>query len=385
MSGPRLTLRVRLTLLYTGLSAACGAIVIVISYTLVARIQNADLSVIRMTNAADFVAVCQGVAADARTQDKCRQAIRDSVVLGAQSQREATLGHLVQYSLLTLAAVVLLAALVAWTMAGRVLRPVHAITEAARTASERNLSARVTLGGPRDELRELADTFDTMLTRLEAAFDSHRRFIANAGHELRTPLTVMRTTLDVVLAKSSATVDELRRMAHDVRGAVIHAERLIDALLTLARNDRGLVVREPVDVATVAEDVLDATQPRDRRLHAQLGPATVAGDAMLVERLITNLVDNAIRYNVPNGDVWLSTSTVDGQVRIMVANTGPVVPADAVGTLFEPFQRLDDRTGTDGFGLGLPIVASIAAVHGGAVSAEPRPTGGLTITVVIDP
>ncbi|GAA4468507.1 sensor histidine kinase [Phytohabitans houttuyneae] len=385
MSGPRLTLRVRLTLLYTGLSAACGAIVIVISYALVARIQNSDQSVIRMTNAADFVAVCQGVAADALTQDKCRKAIRDSVVLGAQSQREATLGHLVQYSLLTLAAVILLAALVAWIMAGRVLRPVHAITEAARTASERNLSARVALGGPRDELRELADTFDAMLTRLEAAFDSHRRFIANAGHELRTPLTVMRTTLDVVLAKPSATVDELRRMAHDVRGAVIHAERLINALLTLARNDRGLVVHEPVDVATVAEDVLDATQPRDRRLHAQLGPAMVAGDVMLMERLITNLVDNAVRYNVPDGDVWLSTSTVDGQVRIMVANTGPVVPPDAIGTLFEPFQRLHDRTGTDGFGLGLPIVASIAAVHGGAVLAEPRTTGGLTITVVIDP
>jgi signal transduction histidine kinase len=232
----------------------------------------------------------------------CKEAAREAANAGAQDQREATLAHLLRYSLLTLAVATLLAALAGWIVAGRVLRPVHQITKAARTASEHNLAARVSLSGPRDELRELADTFDTMLARLQAAFESQRRFIANAGHELRTPLTVMRATLDVVLAKPAPTPSELRRMGQDVRAAIDHAERLINALLTLARSDRGLTIHEPIDLATVAEDVVDSTDRGDRRLHASLEPAMTSGDPVLLERLVANLVDNALRYNVPTGD-----------------------------------------------------------------------------------
>jgi len=180
------------------------------------------------------------------------------VLAGARGQREATLHALLQYSLLTLLALTVLSAVAGWIVAGRALRPVQLITAAARAASERNLSARVALTGPRDELRELAGTFDAMLDRLQAAFESQGRFIANAGHELRTPLTVMRTSVDVVLAKPEATVAELRAMGRDVLAAVAQTERLIAALLTLARNERGLTVHEPVDLVTVAEDALDA-------------------------------------------------------------------------------------------------------------------------------
>ena len=273
-----------------------------------------------------------------------------------------------------------------WFVAGRVLRPVHRITAAARDASEHQLSTRVALTGPRDELRELADTFDAMLERLQAAFEGQRRFIANAGHELRTPLTVMRATVDVVLAKPAPTHDELVGMGQDIRAAVGHAEALIEALLTLARTDRGLAGREPLDLATVLEDAVDAAHSRPdasptTRLHTSLMPAPTNGDPILLERLAANLYDNAVRYNVPGGDVWLSTGTVGGRAVLTVGNTGPVIAAESVEGLFEPFRRLRDRTGDGGFGLGLAIVASIAAAHGGEAEAGPLPGGGLSVTV----
>ena len=370
MTPPWWTARVRLTFLYTGLFVVCGAIVVAITYGLVASLQTP----------ANTRGVCPGPE---RLRDRCKSTFIEAAALGARIQREATLTHLLQYSLITLAAATLLAAVAGWIAAGRVLRPVQQITEAARTASEDNLSARISLRGPRDELHELADTFDAMLARLQAAFESQRRFIANAGHELRTPLTVMRTTLDVVLAKPAPAPGELHRMGQDVRAAVDHAERLINALLTLARSERGLTIREPVDLATVAEDALDVTDRGDRRLHASLEGAMTSGDPVLLERLAANLIDNAVRYNAPNGDLWLTTSTVSGHAALVVANTGPVIDREALHRLFEPFQRLQDRTGSDGFGLGLAIVASITTAHHGIVTAEPRPGGGLTVTVTM--
>jgi signal transduction histidine kinase len=370
VTAPRWTARVRLTLLYTGLFVACGAIVVAITYGLVAGLQNPPAT--------------PGIACPApeplRTQ--CKSAFQEAAALGARMQREATLSHLLQYSLITLTAATLLAAAAGWIAAGRVLRPVRQITQAARTASEHNLSARITLRGPRDELRELADTFDAMLARLQAAFESQRRFVANAGHELRTPLTVMRTCLDVVLAKPAPAPGELHRMGQDVHAA-LDAEQLINALLTLARSDRELTVREPVDLATVAEDALDATDRGDRRLHASLEPAVTSGDQVLLERLAANLIDNAVRYNTPNGDLWLTTSTVSEHAALVVANSGPVIDREALHRLFEPFQRLQDRISSEGFGLGLAIVSSITAAHHGTVTAEPRPGGGLTVTVTM--
>ncbi|MET8047171.1 HAMP domain-containing sensor histidine kinase [Streptosporangium sp. NPDC005286] len=387
MTRPRLTIRVRLTLLYTGLFAACGAIVVAITYFLVAGLPEIQGTGTRPAdNAEQFLTYCRQalrVDADPALQAKCDLAYLEGVVAGAAGQREATLSHLLRYSLITLVVVILLAALAGWIVAGRVLRPVHRITAAARAASEHNLSARVSLTGPRDELHELADTFDDMLGRLQAAFESQRRFIANASHELRTPLTVMRATVDVVLGKRAPTEAELLSMGRDVRVAVDQAEAVVGALLTLARNERGLSVREKVDLATVAEDVLDDIRLGDRNLHATLEPVVTWGDPVLLERLVANLVDNAIRYNVPGGDIWLTTSAMDERVTLSVTNTGPDVPADRVDALFEPFQRLHDRTTSDGFGLGLAIVSSIAAVHDGAITAAPRPDGGLRVTLTV--
>ena len=379
---PRLTVRARLTLLYTGLFAVCGAIVVAVSYILVARLEPQTQS---QQAPARFLARCRSEQLSPHPNDrllaKCSAYFQ---LQGARHQRDVTLSHLLQYSLITLAVVIALAAILGWIVAGRALRPVHRITEAARAASDRNLSARVALRGPRDELHELAETFDEMLDRLQVAFEGQKRFIANASHELRTPLAVMRATVDVVLDNPDSTPADLRGMATDVRAAVDHAEHLIAALLILARNERGLTVHDEVDFATVAEDILETVGLGDRRVHATLEPAVISGDQVLVERLVANLVDNAVRYNGAAGDIWISTSTVAGRSHLTVANTGPLItPADA-DRIFQPFQRLnDDRASHEGFGLGLTIVASIAAVHGGIATARPRDDGGLSITVTI--
>jgi signal transduction histidine kinase len=378
---PRLTVRARLTLLNTGLFAVYGAIVVAVSYTLVAQLEPQGQS---QQAPASFLARCRSEQLSSRPDErilaKCDAYLR---LQGAQHQRDLTLAHLLQYSLITLVGVIALAAILGWFSAGRALRPLHRITAAARAASEHNLSARVALRGPRDELRELAETFDEMLGGLQAAFEAQRQFIANASHELRTPLAVMRTTVDVVLGNPNSTPSELRGMAADIRAAVDHAEHLIGALLILARNERGLTVHEEVDLATVAEDVLDCAGLGDRRVHAALEPAVISGDPVLAERLIANLVDNAVRYNAAAGDIWISTRTAAGSSQLTVANTGPVIsPADA-DLIFQPFQRLSDRTSHDGCGLGLAIVASIAAIHDGTASARPRNHGGLTVTVTI--
>jgi signal transduction histidine kinase len=386
MTRPRLSIRVRLTLLHTGLFAACGAVVVAITYALVASLPEVwNSSALKDDKLAAFIEVCQQVSekADEGLRAKCDRAFQEGVMLGAQGQREATLDHLLRYSLVTLAAVTLLAALAGWIAAGRALRPVHRITAAARSASAQNLSARVALTGPRDELRELAETFDDLLSRLQSAFEGQRRFIANASHELRTPLTLMRATVDVVLAKPEPSSAELLMMGRDVRTAVDHAEGLVDALLTLARNENGLTVREQVDLATVIEDVLDSADLGDRTLQSVLHPAPAYGDPLLLERLGANLVDNAVRYNRPGGRVGISTGTTNGRATLEVVNTGPVVPPGATDGLFLPFQRLGTRTTTDGFGLGLAIVASIAAAHGATVKAVPNPQGGLRITIAM--
>jgi signal transduction histidine kinase len=378
---PQLTVRARLTLLYTGLFAVCGAIVVAVSYILVARLEPPGQN---QEAPASFLARCRSEELSTHPNDrllaKCNAYFQ---LQGARHQRDVTLSHLLQYSLITLAGVVALAAILGWIVAGRVLRPVHRLTAAARAASERNLSARVALRGPRDELHELAETFDEMLDRLQTAFDSQRRFIANASHELRTPLAVMRASVDVVLDNPHSTPADLRAMAADIRAAVDHAEHLIGALLILARNERGLTVHDAVDLGTVVEDVLDTAALSDRQVHSTLEPAVISGDPVLLERLVANLVDNAARYNTAGGDIWISTRTVAGNSRLTVANTGPLISSEDAERIFQPFQRLNDRASHEGSGLGLTIVASIAAVHGGIAIARPREAGGLSISVTI--
>jgi signal transduction histidine kinase len=389
VSRPRLTVRARLTLLYLGLFGVCGAIVVAVSYTQVAQLPAQGQGQGRSPSAGDlagFAGRCRSAELsthpDGRILAKCAAYFQQ---VGAQGQRDLTLSHLLQYSLITLAVVIALAAVLGWISAGRALRPVHRIAATARAASEHDLSTRVAATGPRDELRELAETFDEMLGRLQAAFEGQQRFIANASHELRTPLAVMRATVDVVLDNPDSTAGDLRAMGADIRVAVDHAEQLIGALLILARNERGLTVREKVDLATVAEDVLDVLgdRPGGQRVRAALEPAVVSGDPVLAERLIANLVDNALRYNLADGEVWVSTRAVAGGSELIVANTGPVVDVDDIERIFQPFERLSDRTSHDGFGLGLAIVASIAAIHGGTAVACPRDGGGLSVTVTI--
>jgi signal transduction histidine kinase len=381
-----LSARSRLTLLYTSLFALGGAALVAITYLLVAHSLHSAPTTGIPPVSQDAIARCvkeaqAGGAPAAGPMIKCAALYANGVQAGASAQRSTTLDHLLVYSLLGLAGVTLLAAIAGWVVAGRILRPVHRLTAAARAASEQNLSQRIALQGPRDELRELADTFDTMLERLDRAFTSQRQFIANASHELRTPLTVMRTAMDVVLAKPEPTRDELASMTGEVRQAVDHAERLIEVLLILARNDQARVLTDPLDLAAVAEDALEERTADGITTITTLDEAPVTGDGMLLERLVVNLLDNAERYNVAGGTVAISTTTDDGASLVRVVNTGPVVPPDQVDRLFLPFARLDDRTRHDGFGLGLALVSSIATVHSGTVHATAVSTGGLDITV----
>jgi signal transduction histidine kinase len=379
--------RSRLTLLYTSLFALGGAALVLITYLLVAHTLPSTTTtttpqqIRQATDQCVTAAQQAGSDSDARAKQKCAALYANGVQAGASAQRSTTLTHLLTYSLLSLAGVTLLAAVAGWIVAGRILRPVRRLTAAARAAGEQNLSQRIALQGPRDELRELADTFDTMLERLDRAFTSQRQFIANASHELRTPLTVMRTAIDVVLAKPLPTRDELVSMAAEVRQAVDHAERLIEALLVLARNEQARALTDPLDLAAVAEDALEGRTADGITTTTTLDQAPVTGDAVLLERLVNNLLDNAERYNIAGGTVEISTTAHDATSVLRVVNTGAVVPADMVERLFLPFTRLDDRIRHDGFGLGLTLVSSIAAVHGGTVDATAVPTGGLDISV----
>jgi signal transduction histidine kinase len=378
-----LSARSRLTLLYASLFTLGGAALVLITYLLVAGTLHAAAATRIPPGVQHSLARCLQAAqkGGADVMQKCAAVYAYGVRAGAAAQRATTLAHLLTYSLLALAGAALLAAAAGWIVAGRLLAPVHRLTAAARAASEQNLSQRIALQGPRDELRELADTFDTMLERLEAAFTSQRQFIANASHELRTPLTVLRTAMDVVLAKPKPAREELVSMAADVRQAAGHAERLIEALLVLARNDRPRALTDPLDLAAVAEDTLEGRTASGITTTTTLGEAPVTGDQVLLERLVANLLDNAERYNITGGTVCISTTTDNGASLVRVVNTGPVVPPGQVGRLFLPFTRLDDRTRHDGFGLGLALVSSIAAVHGGTVHATAMPAGGLDITV----
>jgi signal transduction histidine kinase len=308
-------------------------------------------------------------------------------VAGMQAQQN-TLAKLLGFWALGLGGMTVASGGLGWYISGRLLRPVREITETARRASEQHLGERLALAGPRDELKELADTFDDMLERLDAAFATQRRFVANASHELRTPLTVMRTAIDVTLAKPSPTASQLTDMAVRVRRSVDRAESMIEALLTLAVSDQGKLSTEFTDLATWAEDAIDAAAPEIERLNlhveAKLDPAETTGDPQLLERMAWNLVDNAVRHNEPGGWIKLRTGSSEAAAYLEIANSGPFVPDDTVPSLFEPFRRMEARTGVrDGAGLGLSIARSVVTAHRATVTARSQPAGGLDISVVI--
>jgi signal transduction histidine kinase len=265
------------------------------------------------------------------------------------------------------------------------LRPVQAITATARRVARGNLGERIALRGPRDELRELADTFDDMLGQLDAAFDSQRRFVANASHELRTPLAINRTLLEVAVNKPDAPPQ-----VHDLAASLLQVnqrqQEMIDGLLALAESERRLSDRGPVDLAELVRATVTAQRgeagERGVTITVSAEDATVTGDAVLLERLVVNLVQNAIRYNVPGGQVWVScTASLDG-VQVRVANTGPVLESEGLDEIFEPFRRRASRLESpEGNGLGLSIVRAVAQAHGGSVTARPRTDGGLLLVV----
>ena len=310
---------------------------------------------------------------------------KDMVITSIGNYRSSAIQSMVVVSGIALLITGALAVLLGWAMAGRILRPLHAMTATARRLEAGNLNRRINLDGPPGELKELADTFDGMLDRLASAFDSQRRFVANASHELRTPLAVQRTLVEVAMADPEASPD-LQRLGKQLLLTNERSERLIEGLLVLARSDRGLTgsgaVRLDAVVDLVRRSMADLAAQHDVTVHALTQPRVVVGDQVLLERLVTNLVHNAIHYNEPGGSVRI---VVGEQPALVIENTGPPVPGELVPGLFEPFRRLvGERTANArGAGLGLSIVRSIATAHGGGASAEPRSGGGLRVSVVL--
>lgn len=369
---PRRTLRLRLTAWYGGLFLVSGIVLLALTYGLVVQ---------AFTGNSAGNALCQAPGAG------CRAIGAQQARAIAVREHAAVLGELVSRSALALALVAVLSVALGWLIAGRALRPLHTMTTTVRQISAASLSDRLALGGPRDELTELADTFDGLLARLEAAFTAQRQFIANAAHELHTPLARQRVISQVALADPGAGVESLRAAHERVLASGAEQQQLIEALLTLARGQAGLDSREPFDLAGLVRGTLSDRQPevahRDLTVRTTLRPAPAEGSPQLAARLTANLIDNALRHNRPGGQVEIRTGTRDSRATLTVANTGPAVPADAIGRIFQPFQRLDaDRTGRRaGLGLGLPIVAAIAEAHHAAITARAQPEGGLFVEV----
>jgi signal transduction histidine kinase len=369
---PPRTVRLRLTVLYGGLFLLSGALLLAITYVLFRRATGIDLIV--PTGGPDLSL-------------HARQAVESKFAKLEQGHDE-DLHQLLVQSGIALAVMTVASVALGWLVAGRVLRPLREMTAATRRISERNLHERLALAGPRDELRDLVDTIDGLLARLETAFGAQQRFVANAAHELRTPLTLWRALLEERLTDPAATIDSFRATSRRLLVLGEEQEWLLESLLTLAWSERGLERREPFDLAAVAAAVLrdppPATGDLGVRIESEIEPAAAAGDAALAERLVRNLVDNAVAHNVRGGRVQVRTGTRDGAAFLAVANDGAVIPAAEVERLFEPFQRLgSDRTapGDGHHGLGLSIVRAVATAHHATLLAEARPEGGLAVEV----
>jgi signal transduction histidine kinase len=401
------TVRLRLTLLYVGLFLASAACLLVITYFLVAQQLPGTVTVRTSGGGASGTSgqvitgstgtgtgAGAGVAACAPPADGTPPTVtqlNECVQQAAAGLRNDTLDQLLIESGVALGIMAVASVGLGWLMAGRVLSPLRTITAAARRISARSLHQRIGMIGPDDELKELGDTFDQLLGRLDASFRAQRQFVANASHELRTPLARQRTLLEVALRDKQATNASLRTACERALAAGEQQERLIAALLTLARGERGLDTFEPFDLSAVAAGALaaghDEAEARGVTVTADLGAAPALGDARLAEQLAANLADNAIRYNAAGGRVEIGTGDRDGRAFLTVSNTGPVIPPDQLGRLFQPFQRLEGGRsgGGPGLGLGLAIVSAIAAAHGADLRAVTRAAGGLTIEVVFPP
>lgn len=381
---PRRTLRLRLTLLYGGLFLACGAALLAITYVLVAH------ATVKPGYARS---VARGFAARAphrhgsfstTPRSTVGQAVVSSVLRG---QRILDLHQLVIWSAIALAGMAVASILLGWIVAGRALRPLRTITQTTREISATNLHQRLGLHGPDDELKDLGDTIDALLARLEDSFRAQRAFVANASHELRTPLALTRAMLQFALADPKLTFDELKTTCAEVLDAGAEHEQLIEALLMLARSQQGIEHREPFDLAPIVEEAIDPQRSQAAELavtiHATLRPTPTSGNPRLVRRLVSNLLENALRYNVAHGHVRVLLEPSPRHATLTVANTGPHVPAGEIERLTQPFKRLTpDRTAdAHGHGLGLSIVAAITAAHDASLDIQPNSDGGLLVVV----
>lgn len=377
----RWTIRLRLTMLYGALFLVSGALLLATTYVLVAN----DLPLVDVERPAP---PGQGLPLDGSSPPEPPSL--DTGVLDqlarqrAQDMRQFLISSGIALTVMTVVSVGL-----GWLVAGRVLRPLRTMTTTAQAISARNLHQRLDAPGPDDEIKELADTIDALLGRLDTAFAAQRLFVANASHELRTPLTLERSLVEVALADQEATVADLRATCERVLISNDHQERLIEALLALARSHQGLDGGQELDLADVAATVLDPTRSAVRELEVEtaLTSAPTWGDQPMIERLTANLVDNAVRHNIVGGRVSVWTGDRSGQPTLRVTNSGPVIRPEDVPGLFEPFCRLGTARAstTDGVGLGLSIVAAVAAVHDAEVDARPLPGGGLDVWVTFRP
>jgi signal transduction histidine kinase len=407
---PKTTVRWRLTLLYGGVFLASGAGLLAITYTLVAHatvsgpggfqqtvIQDlppahvtlgppGPKAVFKVTSPPYRRAPVGKVPGPVRRLLRSRAGQAVVQFVGSE-QRISDLHQLEVESVIALALMAIISTALGWVVAGRVLLPLRTMTATTQQISAANLHQRLAMPGPRDELRQLADTIDGLLGRLEGAFDAQRRFVANASHELRTPLTAARAMLEMIIGDPDATVETFRTTCEQVLEEGEQQEQLIDALLALANGQRGIDHGQPIDLALITGDLMQTHGPaaaaRGLHLDVSLQPARFFGDRRLIERLVSNLLENAIRHNIPNGRVGVLVETQAGTATLAVLNTGPPVPADQVERLLQPFQRLTrDRIGhRDGLGLGLSIVAAIATAHDATLDIHPGIEGGLQIEV----
>jgi len=386
------TVRFRLTLLYGGLFLASGAVLLAITYGLVSQAGNGSYNYQGPEGAAGQIVgngSDGGSSSAPASTDAQSGSARDAALLraAAAQQRDKQMRDLLVQSGTALAIMAVVSVILGWIVAGRVLSRLRTITSAARSISATNLHERLALPGPGDELKELGDTIDDLLARLETSFQSQRQFIANASHELRTPLARQRALSQVALDDPDGTMASLRAAHERVLVAGAQQERLIAALLTLARGQAGIEAWEPFDFARVVHNVVESRRVEAERqsvaMRASLDTAWTTGDPRLAEQLAVNLIDNAIRHNMPGGWVEVSTATRDGSAVLTVANAGPVVPASEIERLFRPFQRLSvERTSRRaGLGLGLSIVQAIAAAHDAVIDVTPRLGGGLSVEV----
>jgi signal transduction histidine kinase len=386
-----MTIRLRLTLVYGGLFLCSAAALLAITYVLVHHqytgsffISSGHQAVVAFHSSGGVNVKPQPPAGLAVPIGPNGLAVNRKVALAAaQGQSDAALHQLFVDSAIALAMMAALSLWLGWVIAGRALRPLRTITDTAREISASNLHRRLDLGGPDDELKQLGATVDGLLARLEISFEAQRQFVANASHELRTPLTLERTLLELALSDPNASIDSYRHTCEQLLAVGEQQERLIEALLTLSRSQRGLDSRQPVDLAAITAAAAAAADHDGLALDTTIRPAHTTGNPRLVERLVANLLANAVHHNIDGGHIQLVTDIRDGHAVLIITNTGPKIPASELERIFQPFQRLDPARTNDsrGLGLGLSIVQAIADAHEATITTRAPADGGLHIQI----